>query len=209
MLGAFKDQPINPLGYFEARVVRQDDSTKSAVIKMYVSQNGINILGRDGQTKLSVSIDPTKFGTVSVVEPFSPKTLQDIININAELFSPVLGHHVTMKATLILSDNATPKFCKPRKSPFALKPVVGDELDQLKSQGVIKKVPHSDWATPIVVVRKPGGKVRICGDFKITINPVLKTDIYPLPLPEELFQSLNGGIKFLRLTWLMLIYKSS
>ena len=73
---------------------------------------------------------------------------------------------------------------------------MGDELDRLEHQGVIKKVPHSDWATPIVVVRKAGGKVRICGDFKITINPVLKTDIYPLPLPEELFQSLNGGSKF-------------
>ena len=47
-----------------------------------------------------------------------------------------------------------------------------------------------------MVVRKTGGKVRICGDFKITINPVLKTDINALPLPEELFQSLNGGCKF-------------
>lgn len=31
VLGAFEGQPINPLGYFEARVVRQDDLTKSAV----------------------------------------------------------------------------------------------------------------------------------------------------------------------------------
>ena len=101
-----------------------------------------------------------------------------------------------MKATLILNDDATPKFCKPRKLPFALRPVIGDELDRLEKQGVIKKIPHSDWATPILVVRKTGGKVRICGDFKITINPVLKTNIYPLPLPEELFQSLNRGSKF-------------
>ena len=68
VLGAFEGQPINPLGYFEAKVVRQDDSTKSAVITIYVPQKGINILGRDDQTKLSVSIDPTKFGTISVVE---------------------------------------------------------------------------------------------------------------------------------------------
>ena len=147
VLGAFEGQAINPLGYFEARVVRQDDFTKSAVIKMYVSQNGINILGHDGQTKLTVSIDPTKFCTVSVVEPTSPKTLQDVIGMNTELFSLVLGHCVTMKATLILNDDATPKFCKPHKLPFALKPVVGDELDRLEKQGVIKKVPHSDWAT--------------------------------------------------------------
>ena len=86
------------------------------------------------------------------------------------------------------------KFCKPLKITFALKPVVGDELDCLENQGVIKKVPHSYWATPIVVVRKPGDKVCImCGDFKIT-NLVLKTNMYPQP--EELFQSLNGGSKF-------------
>ena len=64
MLGAFEGQSINPLGYFEARIVRQDDSTKSAVIKINVSQNAINILGRNGQTKLSVFIEPTKFCTV-------------------------------------------------------------------------------------------------------------------------------------------------
>jgi len=196
VLGAFEGQPIKPLGYFEARAVRLDDSTKSAVIKIYVSKNGINILGRDGLTKLNVSIDPSKFGAVSVVEFPSPRTLQDVLDVNAELFSPELGHCITLKANLVLSDDVTPKFCKPRKLPFAIKPVVGDELDRLENQGVIKKVPHSDWATPIVVVRKPGGKVRICGDFKITINPVLKTDVYPLPLPDELFQSLNGGSKF-------------
>ena len=58
---------------------------------------------------------------------------------------------------------------------------------------------QSDWATPVVVVRKPGGKVRICGDFKVTINPMLKNNVYPLPLPEELFHKLHGGTKFTKL----------
>ena len=48
---------------------------------MYALQNSINIMQCDGQTKLSVSIHPTKFGTVSVVEPSLPKTLQDVIDI--------------------------------------------------------------------------------------------------------------------------------
>jgi len=113
-----------------------------------------------------------------------------VLELNAELFSPELGHCVSLKANVVLS------FCKPRKLPFALKPVVGDELDHLENQGVIKKVPHFDWATPIVVIRKPWDKVCICGDFKITINPVLKIDVYPILLPDELFQSLNGGSKF-------------
>ena len=65
---------------------------------------------------------------------------------------------------------------------------------------MIEKVSQSEWATPIVVVRKPGGKVRICGDFKVTINPVLRNDVYLLPLPEELlFHKLNGGTRFTKL----------
>ena len=66
-------------------------------------------------------------------------------------------------------------------------------------EGVIEKVSHSDWATTVVIVRKPGGKVRVCGDFRLTINPLLKTDIYPFPNPQELFHALNGGYKFTKL----------
>ena len=41
--------------------------------------------------------------------------------------------------------------------------------------------------------------VRLCGDFKVTLNPALKTDVYPFPLPEELFHKLNGGHMFSKL----------
>ena len=97
---------------------------------------------------------------------------------------------------MLLREDAQPKYCKVR---IALKPVVGAELDWLEKEQVLEKITHSDWATPLVVVRKPGGKVRLCGDFKVTLNPALKTDVYPFPLPEELFQKLNGGHKFSKL----------
>ena len=38
------------------------------------------------------------------------------------------------------------------------------ELNQLEENGVIVKVEQSDWASPIVVVPKSGGSVRVCGD---------------------------------------------
>jgi len=65
----------------------------------------------------------------------------------------------TVTAKLTLKDDAQPKYCKPRKLPFALKPNVGAELDRLQNDGVLEKVCNSDWATPIVVVKKPSGKV--------------------------------------------------
>ena len=37
------------------------------------------------------------------------------------------------------------------------------------------------------------GSVRICGDYKVTINPQLEIDHYPLPTPENLFATLAGA----------------
>lgn len=50
---------------------------------------------------------------------------------------------------------------------------------------------------PIVPVIKANRTVRISEDFKVTINPWLDVEQYPLaPRPEELFASLRGGKKF-------------
>ena len=41
--------------------------------------------------------------------------------------------------------------------------------------------------------------VRICGDYKVTINPVLEVDHYPLPTPEDLFATVSGAKSFSKL----------
>ena len=58
---------------------------------------------------------------------------------------------------------------------------------------------HSKWAVPIVPVPKKDGTLRICGDFKFTVNPYLDVDQHPLPKPTELFACLTGGQRFTKL----------
>lgn len=65
--------------------------------------------------------------------------------------------------------------------------------------GVLEKVSYSTWAAPIVPVLKPDGTVRICGDYKVTVNNDLEVHQYPLPKAEDLFANLNGGKKFSKL----------
>ena len=57
----------------------------------------------------------------------------------------------------------------------------------------------SDWAAPIIPVVKQDGNIQICGDYKLTINAVSKTDPYPLPRIEDIFASLSGGKSFTKL----------
>ena len=90
-------------------------------------------------------------------------------------------------------------FCKPRPVPFALRDAASQELDRLESAGIIEKVPYADWAAPIVLVPKSDGSLRLCGDYKLTVNRSLEVEQYPLPKTSDLLSSLMGGEKFTKL----------
>ena len=65
--------------------------------------------------------------------------------------------------------------------------------------GILEPVSSSEWASPIVAVPKSDGSVRICGDFRVSVSPLLSVDQYPLPKHEDLFSTLANGVKFTKL----------
>ena len=70
----------------------------------------------------------------------------------------------------------------------------------MQKDGIIEPVQFADWAAPIVSVLKSDGKsVRICGDFKLTVNQASKLDRYPIPKIEDLLAKLAGGKLFTKL----------
>ena len=73
-----------------------------------------------------------------------------------------------------------PKFCKARPVPYALKGQVEEELVTLTREGILEPVEMAEWAAPIVPVVKTDKKIRICGDFWLTINLALEVDRYPI-----------------------------
>ena len=114
----------------------------------------------------------------------------------AAVFGSDRGHPQPSRGHLTLCDGAQPKFLKARPLPYALRDRVGLELDRLEQDGILTKVSHSDWAAPVVPILKKDGSVRICGDFKVTVNPQLKVAQYPLPRIDDIFASLGGGKHF-------------
>ena len=105
----------------------------------------------------------------------------------------------TFEARLQVKEGAKPKFCKARPVPFALNGAIDRELDRLKADGILEKVTCSEWTAPVVPVPKTEGQLRLCGDYKVTINPVLEVDQYPLPKPDNIFATLATGKFFTKI----------
>lgn len=107
------------------------------------------------------------------------------------VFSSNLGTY-KKPVSLNIKPNSIPVFHKPRPLPYALHEKVSQGLDKLVKDGVIVEVQSSDWASPIVPVIKPDGSVRICGDYKVSVNKNLVIDKHPIPRVSDLISSISG-----------------
>ena len=76
---------------------------------------------------------------------------------------------------------------------------VDEEIDRLLKECIVTPVKYAEWAAPVVPILKPVGTVRLCGDYKLTVNTVSSLEQYPIPRVEDLFAALSGGKQFSKL----------
>ncbi|XP_026563420.1 uncharacterized protein K02A2.6-like, partial [Pseudonaja textilis] len=116
-----------------------------------------------------------------------------------EVFDGNLGKYRGPPISFSLDPTIAPIRLKPRRVPFALRPKIDEQLNKLIEQGVLEATDHARWETPIVTPIKPDGSVRICGDYKATLNRALQQSAYPVPVVQHLLHSLGGGRVFAKL----------
>ena len=174
-----------------------------AYISQYILQvvegNGPPLLGRDWLKHIHLGwASICALSAHSIPTPAIPPAIEQLLGKYAEVYQPGLG---TMKqcAHLSLHEGCSPCFRRPWPAPFAIKQAVERELDRLEAAGILCKVDHSDWAALIVPVLKKDGAIRVCGDYKVSLNPMLQVDQYPLPNANELMASLANGKHFTKL----------
>ena len=129
------------------------------------------------------------------VRNLDPDHSQLVVEV-PDVFREGLRELKGMNVKIHVKDDATPRFHKPRPDHYALKEKVEKELTRLQETGIIEPVQFSEWAVHIVPVCKPSGQIRICGDYKVTINQGVDEDKYPLPRVNDLYTGLNGGETF-------------
>lgn len=122
--------------------------------------------------------------------------LQQLLSEYSDIFTPGQGKITCQEAVVHINPAAKPRAFPARPVPFPLRKQVEAELERLVSEGTLEPVDPMvtpiEWASPIVIAFKSSGSIRICGDFKVTINPHIVSDQYPLPRFEEIASKLNN-----------------
>lgn len=204
-LKSYSGHSLDIVGDFQASVSHEGQHFKLPIVVVGVNdRRQPALLGRNWLHKLKLDwnrilqVGPGNTGKCSdnFSDSLPPPNIEMLLkNKFKDVFEGQMGLIKGITTEIVVDEDATPIFCKARPVPYALRDVVEKELESLVKSNVIYPVKESQWSTPLVCVLKPDGKtVRLCGDFKVTLNRVLKNaEHYPLPTTEDIFTKLSGG----------------
>ncbi|XP_054290006.1 uncharacterized protein K02A2.6-like [Macrosteles quadrilineatus] len=126
--------------------------------------------------------------------------VKEVLKDFEDVFSEGHGKIKGYKAQIHVQEDANPQHFSARRVPFPLKKRIESELARLVNEDIIEEVDPATtaipWATPTVNVEKDDGSIRICGDFRVTLNPNLVPENAIIPTFEELTNKVAGGQEF-------------
>ena len=112
---------------------------------------------------------------------------QDVVNDKPGR-TDLAEHQIPTKA------EARPVRLPAYRVPHAYKDVVREELREMLAQGIVEPS-ISGWSSPIVLVKKGDGSLRLCIDYR-RLNDVSAMDAYPMPRIDDLIDQL-GKAKYI------------
>lgn len=167
--------PLKVIGSFLAQI-EVGKSTKAD--RFYVLQEGKHSLIGNSLAK---SLGILKIGVdINLVEE------------NKSVFPALKGIEVKIN----LDKEVAPVFQPYRRVPLELEKKVAARIEELVQKDIIEKVDgHSSWASPLVVVPKTNGDIRLCVDMR-RANKAVVVETFPFPNIEEMMVKLNGAQVF-------------
>ena len=191
-------EPIEVLGTFEAEIYCED-SAKSCLDEFTVVKGpGKTLLGKYTAEKLNVlRVGPPSTPLACTIT--SEGDAGDVLKDFADIFQGV-GKLKDFQLKLHINKNVKPVAQPVRRLPFGLRDKVDKKLDELLQEDIIEEVPcgPTEWTSPLVVVPKPDGDIRICVDMR-RANGAIERERHPIPTIEEVLHDLNGSTVFSKL----------
>ena len=192
---------LGVLGQLTTRV-RKPGSDQSTVHDFTVTEKGPMVLGLDGLRALQVQI-VLQYRTRSIPRPLATPHQQGTTGMSQKIASLVNDCSRCTGGMRIppvhLETDSSPIFFRARPVAFGLRAAVKSTLETMVADGVLQPVTASAWATPIVTPLKSNGTPRVCGDFRVTVNPLIKQTAVTTLAVDDMFEGMSGCRVFSKL----------
>ncbi|UYV66738.1 K02A2.6-like [Cordylochernes scorpioides] len=180
-------QKLSILGKIKADVkVNKRNITMELLV---VEGPGPNLIGREAFDQIGIGLEWINYGdsVCQITEEFM------------DVFKEKLGQYRGPPIHIKIKTLGKPTFLRARTLPYAIRPKVEEALRKMEEQGILTPVEFTRFATPIVPVLKRDGSIRICGDYRSTVNTIVESDTFPVPAAADLQVNLAGGKVFSKL----------
>ncbi|CAB3981073.1 Hypothetical predicted protein [Paramuricea clavata] len=205
--------------YYKLRTLRKVEIMPSNIrLFTYGSTIPLNILGtitvkveRNGKQILAQFVVVNNRGTGCLLGHKSATELDllhvgNSVSIQSEEISAKfpkvfegVGKLEDFQQTIHVDPKIHPVAQAPRRVPFHVRRKVEAKLDELQRLDIIEPLTGpTPWVSPLVVVPKPNGEVRICVDMR-RVNTAVIRERYPIPTVEEILQDLTDACVFSKL----------
>lgn len=185
------------VSYTKNKVKILGKSKVTARCKNQVTQADIYIVDSDVSTLLGrewLQLNWSEIQEVRVVKNNVKEQVNVLIDEFTEIFNEEIGCLKDVTANIEVKVNSQPIHLSARTVPYALVDRVNAEIDRLEQIGVLERVKFAEWATPIVPIVKANAKdIRICGDYKVTINKSIVPEHHPIPHIEQILASMHDA----------------
>lgn len=111
--------------------------------------------------------------------------LEELLQEFSDLFSEHPNRTNACEHVIHCGD-AEPFRSAPYRVPKRYEKAYYEEIDYMLNLGIIRPS-KSPWASPVVIVPKPDGKIRFCVDYR-RLNKLTIMDAFPMPRAEELIE---------------------
>eukprot|EP00731_Ephydatia_muelleri_P019570 Em0012g395a len=180
LLRTYSGERLNIRGEIKVDVQFRDKQARLNLL-VVVMRNGPSLMGRDW-----ISVLQPNF---SVLRSSIDGCLQSLLGKHSVLFKEELGQIKGVRSIWILRPGHFFSNQDQYHMPCELE--WRKKLNRLEAADITEPVTHSDLAAPVVPMVKGDGSIRLCGDYKLTVNRVASLEKNPLPRIEDMISSLG------------------
>ncbi|XP_055591293.1 uncharacterized protein K02A2.6-like [Uranotaenia lowii] len=179
-------EPLQVIGMFDATVeVQNSDRPVQSEARFYVIMDGNQpLLGKETARQINV----LRLGL--------PEQQNNIFKISTKTPFPKMKG---IKLRIPIDASVTPVVQHARRPPIALLSRIEDKLKHLENADIIERVNgYSDWLSPLVVIVKDNGDLRLCVDMRLA-NKAIKREYHLMPTIDDFLPRLKTAKYFSRL----------